>query len=56
MQSTVSWNYFYPLYEANDNALVQAELWQGDEFIGFAPVKGNWKLPKTFKTFNLREI
>lgn len=36
---------YYPDVEANDNCLVMAPMWDGWKFLGFQPVKGNWKQP-----------
>ena len=36
---------------ANDNALMMAEIWEENKFLGFVPVKGNWRRPDKFETF-----
>ena len=44
---------YYPDMEANDNALVMAPMWDGWKFLGYQPVKGNWKLPERYETFDV---
>ena len=41
-------NYFYEQYAVNDNLLIQAPVYVGFKFMGFQPVKGNWKRPEEF--------
>lgn len=36
---------------ANDNALVMVPMWDGWNFLGYQPVKGNWKMPANYETF-----
>lgn len=38
---------------SNDNAFVMAPMWDGWKFLGYQPVKGNWKLPERYETFDV---